>query len=202
MLEAHYAPRVPRIQASTATARVGERRASRRLRVGAAPAAESDALLDLSSKGAKIRGRGGPPAVGAELDLELGHPRLRGPIGLRGEVRWVQPEADGTWRAGIAFEQVRDTTAVALMQLIVLELGSTIYGARGQVGFVAQGERGRLHVYGLDRQLLATIVKEELFALEPAGGEPRSEHGSLEAALAALFADAGRLRVAPPLRPA
>lgn len=202
MLEAHYAPRVPRIHASAATARVGERRASRRLRVGAAPAAESDALLDLSSKGAKIRGRGEPPALGAELDLELGHPRLRGPIGLRGEVRWVQPDEDGTWRAGIAFERVRDTTAVALMQLIVLELGSTIYGARGQVGFVAQGEHERLHVYGLDRQLLATIVKERLFALEPAGGAPRSEHGSLEAALAALFADAGRLRVVPPLRPA
>jgi len=201
MLEAHYAPRPPRLQASAATAAI-KRSVSRRLRLGDAPSADHDVLLDLSSRGLKIRGVGAPPEEGAKLDVELRHPSLRGPIQLAGQVKWVTPEeADGPWCAGIEFELVRDTTSVALVQLIALELGSTVYGDRGPVGFVAaSGEPAPgATVYALDRRVVASITRGAGFTLLPAGGEP-SEHGSLQAALETLFPGHRRLKVAPPLR--
>lgn len=206
MLEGHYAPRPPRMQPSAATATI-KRSVSRRLQVGASPSDDHDVLLDLSSRGLKIRGVGAAPEQGARLDVELRHPSLRGPIKLAGQVKWISEDPHGaddaaTWRAGVEFELVRDTTSVALVQLITLELGSTIYGRRGPVGYVAPAGGPRpseATVYGLDRHFLGTIAREATFVLTLDAGDT-SEHGSLETALAELFPGHPRLRVAPPVR--
>lgn len=196
MLDAQYSPRSPRVQASSATATMAER-GSRRLRLEPAPAPDSDALLDLSTKGLKMRTHTWAPKVDALLDLELKHPHLKGPIKLVGRVKWVQRDEGEMHLVGIHFEEVRDTTKVALIQLIVLELGSTIYARHGHVGFLSRaGEGDRFVIYGLNRQVLATIRTAE--------GGVHLDHGdrgatfpTVQEALESVFPDDTPLKVVP-----
>ena len=190
MLEAFYTPRPPRVRASAATATLG--RGSRRLRVGSQAGQDVDALLDLSSTGMKILTSMGPLEVGEQLDVELRHPEVRGPIALEGHVRWVEEGPGKTWDVGIRFERVRDTTAVALERLIGLELGSTVQSPRGQLGFVspgaadASGTTRHFHVYGRYREELGIVagMPGGTFTVSRSGKDPQPvERATFEEAL-------------------
>ena len=120
MLEASYSARPPRVLVSDVKAsRASD---SRRLKVSGAPEADADALVDLSSRGLKMITSGAPPAVDTVLELELRHPKLKGTVQVSGRVRWVTPEADGTAKVGVVFEELRDTTKVAIAQLVAYNL--------------------------------------------------------------------------------
>ncbi|MGE0712250.1 MAG: PilZ domain-containing protein [Planctomycetota bacterium] len=201
MLEAHYSPRPPRVQVNTAKAVVTPQGTSpRALRFGGAPDAEADRIVDVSTKGLKLCTYGPAPAPDSLLEIELRHPHLRGPIRVNGRVKWVLPEG-GQTQVGVAFEHLRDTTRVALMQLVVLELGSSIYGAKGALGFVAANAGAaapRYTVYDLRREVLAELIATSAgYRLERPGAEPL-ECPTLPAALGRLFEEP-KVRVVPPI---
>lgn len=204
MLEADYTPRPARVHTTQASAKLAPRGESRRLRLGVGADEAGDELLDLSTKGLKLRTRTAGPALGETLEIALRHPHLRGPIRVQGQVKWSRPGGEGARLIGVEFEHLRDTTKVAIMQLVVLELGSTAYGAAGPVGFVAEvrpeeGEARRFVLYDRTRLELARISKRATgFTLETET-ETHPEVATLKEALALGFAQPS-IRVVPPLR--
>lgn len=210
MLEGHYAGREPRVHVAAASAAMTRRR----LLFLRAPRQDADALLDLSLTGMKILAHGAPPAAGDRLDIELGHPAVKGTVHLEGEVRWVRPEPgrEGVWGAGIQFQRLRDTTRVALERLIVLELGSMVQsGLQGHLGYVAHASGAHLEgtwfVYDVDRRELARIEEEPLYYRVTRSGDdderPRARDvESFQEALRWVFDVPTRLDVEPPLHPA
>lgn len=201
MLEADYGPRPARVHTAQASARVAPTGESRRLRFHLAPDTAGDELLDLSTKGLKLKTREAAPAVGDALEIALRHPHLRGPIRVEGRVKWVQHDEGGTQTVGVEFEKLRDTTKVAIMQLVVLELGSTVYGEEGPVGYVAEArvsgdEDRRFVLYGRKRDEIGQVFKRATgFTLK--GGD--RERATLAEALAEGFGEA-KVRVVPPIR--
>ena len=201
MLEANYTPRPPRIEVKDATAKVG-RVDSRRLTLHEGASADADRIVDLNTKGLKLIVAGEPPELESLLEIELRHPQLRGPLRLQGRVKWARDDEEGQTSVGVAFEQLRDTTRVALMQIVVLELGSSVYGPQGQLGFVAPNDEDdppRYFVYDLRRHRIGTVFHRptgyELDASTGGGGE----FVTLGEALHELFG-AGPLRIVPPLK--
>ncbi len=207
MFEA-YVWRSPRVHTAAATASLAAKRGeSRRLTFSESASAESDALMDLSSTGLKMLTQGWAPEVDAVLDLELRHPALRGSIQVQGRVKWVNANDDETFKVGLHFEEMRDTTKVALIQLIVLELGSTIYAPSGQVGFIAKnrdvaGSEERFYtVYTPRREKLGTVHQTGAgYALERTDHEGRLDFVTLLDALEFLFPEAVPIRVHPDVR--
>lgn len=205
MFEADYSPRPARVHTTQASAQVAPSGESRRLRLRVPADDAGDELLDLSTKGLKLRTRTAGPALGERLEIALRHPHLRGPIRVQGQVKWSRPGGEGALLIGIEFEQLRDTTKVAIMQLVVLELGSTAYGASGPVGFVAEvrpegeAEERRFVLYDRSRLELARISKRATgFTLEREESSP-PEVATLKEALGLGFGQAS-IRVVPPLR--
>ncbi|RMG17184.1 MAG: PilZ domain-containing protein [Planctomycetota bacterium] len=170
MLEASYRPREGRVEAGRATASIASGR--RRLRADARPGADGDELVDLSPRGMKIRTAGAPPREGTLLTVELRHPSLPGALSLQGQVRWVEAGPAGC-TVGIAFQQVRDTTAVALEQVVARELGHAVHAPTGQVGFLARGKSGgpTWVAYDRDRQRLGHVRAEAGALVVEAQGE-------------------------------
>jgi hypothetical protein len=204
VLEADYSPRPARVHTTHASAQVAPAGESRRLRFRFSPDEAGDELLDLSTKGLKLRTRVTAPVLEEGLEIALRHPHLRGPIRVEGRVKWVQTEDDGTQTVGVEFEKLRDTTKVAIMQLVVLELGSTVYGDAGPVGYVsevrpADDDERRFVLYDRTRNEVGQVAKRPTgFSVERAGQEPR-ELVSLEEAIAAAY-DERKVRVVPPVR--
>lgn len=201
MLEGDYGPRPARVHTAQASARVAPTGESRRLRFHLAPDAAGDELLDLSTKGLKLRTREAAPAIGDALEIALRHPHLRGPIRVEGKVKWVQHDEGGTLTVGVEFEMLRDTTKVAIMQLVVLELGSTVYGGEGPVGYVAEGrtegdEERRFVLYGRRREEVGQVFKRATGFMLKDGDR---ELATLAEALAVAFSEA-KVRVVPPIR--
>jgi hypothetical protein len=205
MLEAHYQRREGRVQAGWTQAVLG---GSRRLRLvslasgGADPEpGSSDELLDLSSRGVKLRTRAPAPRPGDGILIELRHPEVRGSVSLRGEVRWAEadPAPAETFQVGVVFVEVRDTTAVALERLIALELGSEVKTSGGAFrGYVAPDPSGqRWTLYGPDRVRLGKAHGSE-GGVVLCQGTREDHHPDLAAAIAAAFGEEG-LEIAPPL---
>ncbi|MBL4846444.1 MAG: PilZ domain-containing protein [Planctomycetes bacterium] len=204
MLEAEYSPRPARVHTTQASARVAPAGESRRLRFGVTADKAGDELLDLSTKGLKIRTRAGAPALDEVLEIALRHPHLRGPIRVEGRVKWIQDEDDGAKTVGVEFEKLRDTTRVAIMQLVVLELGSTVYGEQGPLGYVAEvrlaeGEERRFVLYDRERKEIGQVAKRPTgFSVEGIEQDPR-ELVTLQEAVAAVFSER-KVRLVPPVR--
>jgi hypothetical protein len=200
MLEGSYSSRPPRIQVQSATARVTPA-GGRRLRFAGAPDADADQILDINTKGLKLHCRGEAPELESLIDIDLRHPHLRGPIRLQGRVKWVRTD-EGTHKVGVRFEMLRDTTRVALMQLVVLELGRSVYGSNGSLGYVSvvEGEPKRYTAYNLRRELLGSVVATTAgYRAEPSEGDPSREFVTLKEALSVLFGQPAQ-RIVPPIR--
>jgi hypothetical protein len=160
MFEAHYTPRAPRIQVAGGAVR---RRLSLR---SASTTGGEDQVLDLSGDGMKLLAAH-PLSPGDVLDVELMHPALRGALALSASVQWARPSGAAPDRveAGLRFDCMRDTTRVALEQVIAAELGSQVVNrARGVVGWIAGA--GAVHrieityfVYDLEQREVATVLE-------------------------------------------
>ncbi|MCO5170717.1 MAG: PilZ domain-containing protein [Planctomycetes bacterium] len=157
MLEARYTPRAPRVH----TAGGAVRRLA--LHGGADLDPTEDLLLDLGAGGMKLL-TGRPIHAGDLLDVALSHPALRGAVTLAARVVWTRPSPThpGYLEAGLTFDGLRDTTRVALEQVIGAELGSQVLcRGRGQVGWVAPGQDGATwFVYDLERREVARILAD------------------------------------------
>lgn len=160
MFEAHYTPRAPRIQVAGGAVR-------RRLSLRSSSTTEGDdQVLDLSGDGMKLLAAH-PLSPGDVLDVELIHPALRGALALSASVQWARPSSAAPDRveAGLRFDCLRDTTRVALEQVIAAELGSQVVSrGRGVVGWIASA--GAVHrieityfVYDLEQREVATVLE-------------------------------------------
>lgn len=162
MFEAHYTPRAPRVQVAGGAVR-------RRLALRSAPSGD-DQVLDLSGDGMKLLAAQ-PLATGDVLDVELTHPVLRGALALSASVQWARQSSAAPDRveAGLRFDCMRDTTRVALEQVIAAELGSQVVSrGRGHVGWIAKaGPIQRIDadadyfVYDNEQREVATFLEVE-----------------------------------------
>lgn len=203
----HYTSRAPRVQVSETKAALARSGSSRRLRLAHRPSESVDAILDLSLSGMKIQTYAFAPEPEDLLDVELRHRELRGPVKLTGRVKWVREEHDNEYTVGIHFEQVRDTTRVALERFISLELGSTIVNDSGKVGFLADGPRAplgeqRLVIYDPLRGEVAEVLVGTGACLLRLRDQPDASpetFETLEAALERVFPGRGRVRIVAPV---
>ena len=76
----------------------------------------SGKLLDLGLGGAQVRSSRAP-RVGTRMRLTLSAPSAWDPLELPGEVRWVEPNADGA-TFGLAFDGLSRAQAGALHELL------------------------------------------------------------------------------------
>jgi hypothetical protein len=160
MFEAHYTPRAPRVQVAGGAVR-------RRLALRSAPSGD-DQVLDLSSDGMKLLAAQ-PLTPGDVLDVELMHPALRGALALSASVQWARPSSAAPDRveAGLRFDCMRDTTRVALEQVIAAELGSQVVSpGTGHVGWIAkagsiQRTDADYFVYDREQREVATFIEVE-----------------------------------------
>lgn len=201
MLEVRYTPRAPRVR----TAGGAVRRLA--LHGGADLDPTEDLLLDLGPGGMKLL-TARPIHPGDVVDLSLGHPALRGAVTLAARVVWTRPSParSGYAEAGLTFEGLRDTTRVALEQVIAAELGSQVLcRGRGPLGWVAPGQDGATwFVYDLERRDVGRILADAAgFRAQrlagPAEQWSRDVAGLLEALAWTFEQRADLLELQPPL---
>lgn len=211
MLEAHYTPRAPRVHMARAAITPCHRRIE--LHGGADLDPTEDLLLDLGGGGMKLL-TARPIHVGDVLDVELSHPALRGPVSLVARIVWTRlsPSHGGYTEAGAAFDGLRDTTRVALEQVMADELGSQVLARGRHVGWVARssgltGPGQGTHtfvVYDLERREVARILQDPLgyrvHRLDERGERWSRDLDALDAAVGwALGAAGDPLQLSPPL---
>lgn len=207
-IEVRYVKRgAPRVRSTRAKAKVSRRKLL--FFKGAAEVTES--VLDISSSGMKVLGKGGALAKGDRLAIEVAHPSLAAALEIDGVVRWVRPEPGGAgrWSAGVEFVDVTEGARAGIERLIGLELGSMLtIGSLGHVGFVtrgteSQGDAGTLFVYDLDRLEVATITDEKLYlhATKKKDGEIlHKQAGALQTLLRWAFDQKeGKVGLEPPI---